>query len=67
VHVNVRAEWETMQEAVLDLPEEQGVWAFGRRGPTSVPGWVAFELQAGETTLEFEPEEAAALLRGLLD
>lgn len=66
VHVNLRAEWEPLQEAVLDLAEEQSVWAFGWRRSTSVPGWTAFELHAGETTLEFEPEEAAAIVAGLL-
>jgi threonine aldolase len=63
VHVHVRAEWDALLEAAIDVAGEHDVWVLGSRRPDGVPGTTSFELHAGESTLAVEPAEAAALLR----
>jgi threonine aldolase len=55
-----------LTQAVLEMAEAEQVWALSYVHPADVPGWCGTEIVVGQETLEFTPDEAAALLTRLL-
>jgi threonine aldolase len=59
-------EADALTQAVLEMAEAEQVWALSYVHPADVPGWCGTEIVVGQETLEFTPDEAAALLTRLL-
>jgi threonine aldolase len=71
-HVNsfrlyFEADADALRDAALAHAEEYRVWTWRWFAPADVPGWCWTELTVGEATMEFKPEEVAALVVELLD
>ena len=65
-HVHVRAPWERLDEAALDVAEATGVWMFGRVIASELPGWSRVEIACGDATLEIADDEIVGLFERLL-
>jgi threonine aldolase len=65
--IYLEADADALIEAALAHAEEYKVWTWGRFWPAEVPGWSLVELTVGEATMEWQPEEVAALVVELLD
>jgi threonine aldolase len=67
MHVFLQGDRVRLQTAALDVARESGVWLFGDLTPTEVPFVSKFELTVGDASLELTGEEAAALLRDVVE
>ena len=65
MHLFVRREAGPLQAAVVRLAREEGIWAFSFR-PSDVPGVQRAELEVGDATLRFSPEEFRGVFERLL-
>ncbi len=66
MHLRLRTSAAALQEAVLDLAEESGIWTFGNSLPSESPAWCRVELTVGDATMEFSGGEVRKLVDRLL-
>jgi len=57
---------DTLRAAALRLAREDGIWTWSRFGTTVVPSAQRVELETGDATLQFTPEEFRAVIERLL-
>jgi threonine aldolase len=55
-----------LQEAVLRLAKDEGIWTWGKIHPTEVPGIARAELGVGDATLEWTPTAFREVIERLL-
>jgi threonine aldolase len=65
MHLLLRTDAARMREAALRLAKDEGIWTWPRSWP-SPPGSSEVELDVGDATLGFTPEEAAEVVGRLL-
>jgi threonine aldolase len=65
MHLFLRREAGPLQAAVVRLAREEHIWAFSF-WPTEVPGVQRAELEVGDATLRFSPEEFKDIIERLL-
>jgi threonine aldolase len=65
MHLFVRREAGPLKAAVVRLAREEGIWALSFR-PSDVPGVQRAELEVGDATLQFSPEEFRDIIERLL-
>ncbi len=56
-----------LRRAALRIAREDGIWTWGRFFPTGAPRGQRVELEIGDASLTFTPEEFASVVRRLLD
>lgn len=66
MHLLFRSDPERFRANALALAKEEGVWTWAQAYPTGSPKVQFVELQVGDATLEFAPEEVRDVIRRLL-
>jgi threonine aldolase len=66
MHVFVRGEVNRLEQAALDIAQEQKIWLVNTWLPSQIPAYQKFELTVGDASLEFSAEEATNLFETLL-
>jgi threonine aldolase len=66
MHLLLRSDPDRFRERALALAKDEGVWTWPKARPTESPQVQAVELQVGDATLEFTPEEARDVIQRLL-
>jgi hypothetical protein len=65
LHVLLEIDEVTVDVNVRRLAAD-GIWSLRGASPTADPAVLRFELALGDATLAFTPEEAAAVIAGLI-
>jgi len=65
MHLFVRRQAEPLRAAVVRLATQERIWTFSF-GPSEVPGVQRAELEVGDATLDFSPEEFRDVIERLL-
>ncbi|MFL5796669.1 MAG: threonine aldolase family protein [Actinomycetota bacterium] len=58
---------EALRSAALRMAREEGLWTWGRFSPTGAPRAQRVELETGDASLEFTPEEVRGVIERLLE
>jgi hypothetical protein len=66
MHLHLRVGEQAFLAAARRIAEEQGIFTWPRTSPGDAPTMRVVELAVGDATLEFAPEEVAAILRQLV-
>jgi threonine aldolase len=61
MHLKFRIDAETLRDAALRIAREEHIWTWPRSWP-SAPGHSEVEFDVGDATLEFTPDEVAAVI-----
>jgi hypothetical protein len=67
LHVFVRGEADRLEEAALEIAQEQKTWLINGWMLSQIPAYQKFELTVGDGALEFSREEISALFKILLE
>jgi hypothetical protein len=67
LHVFIRGEADRLEQAALEIAQEQKIWLINGFMPSQIPAYQKFELTVGEGALEFNREEIVALFTTLLE
>jgi len=66
LHVFVRGAADRLEQAALDIAQEQKIWLVNNWMPSQIPAYQKFELTVGDASLEFSTEEVTDLFETLL-
>jgi threonine aldolase len=67
MHVFVRGEVDRLEEAALEIAQEQKIWLVNGWMPSQIPAYQKFELTVGDGALEFSAEELTELFQALIE
>jgi threonine aldolase len=67
LHVFVRGEADRLEQAALEIAEEQKIWLVNGWQTSQIPAYQKFELTVGDASLEFSSDEVTALFKTLLE
>ncbi len=67
LHVFIRGEADRLEQAALEIAQEQKIWLITGFMPSRIPAYRKFELTVGDGALEFNREEIVALFTTLLE
>jgi threonine aldolase len=67
MHLLLRVEPDAFQEAMFALAERDGIFTWTRSFATDSPHVQAVELDVGDSTLEFSPEEVRSVMERLVE
>jgi threonine aldolase len=66
MHLLLHRDARALRASVIRLGKEERIWTFSYLMPTGVPGVQRFELEVGDATLQFSPQEFRDLVERLL-
>ena len=66
MHVLLNATAESFESAAVKLAEDDGIWTWPSAQTTVSPGMQKVELVVGDATMEFAPDEVAAVIARLV-
>ena len=66
LHVFVRSAADRLEQAALEIAQEQKIWLVNNWTPSQIPAYQKFELTVGDASLEFSAEEVTDLFKTLL-
>ncbi len=66
MHLLLHADPERLHASALELAEREGIWTWARSQPTASPRIQEVELEVGDDTLEFDPQEVRDVLERLV-
>jgi threonine aldolase len=67
LHVFVRGEADRLEQAALEIAQEQKIWLINGFMPSQIPAYQKFELTVGDGALEFSRAEIIELFKTLLE
>ena len=67
MHVFVRGEADRLEQAALEIAQDQKIWLINNFMPSQIPAYQKFELTVGDGALEFSREEISVLFKELLE
>ncbi len=67
MHVFVRGEADRLEQAALDIAQEQKIWLVNGWSTSQIPAYQKFELTVGDASLDFTADEVTALFKTLLE
>jgi threonine aldolase len=67
LHVFVRGEADRLEQAAMEIAQEQKIWLVNGWLSSQIPAYQKFELTVGDASLEFSVDEVTALFRTLLE
>lgn len=65
-HVFVRGDADRLEQATLEIAQEQKIWLVNNWLPSQIPAYQKFELTVGDASLEFSGTEVAKLFDALI-
>ena len=65
-HLHLNVPEGDLKANMLGLAEEEGIWTWRGTFPSTHPDWQIVELTVGDSTLDFEPDEARRLIARLV-
>ncbi len=66
MHVFVRGEADRLDQAAIEIAQEQKIWLVNGWMPSQIPAYQKFELTVGDGALEFNTEEINTLFETLI-
>jgi hypothetical protein len=63
----VRGAADRLEQAALEIAQEQKIWLVNNWMPSQIPAYLKFELTVGDASLEFTTTEVTALFKTLLE
>jgi hypothetical protein len=66
LHVFVRGEADRLEQAALEIAQEQKIWLVNGWSASQIPAYQKFELTVGDASLDFAANEVTTLFQTLL-
>jgi hypothetical protein len=67
MHVFVRGTADRLEQATLEIAQEQKIWLVNGWLPSQIPAYQKSELSVGDASLEFTADEVTTLFKTLLE
>jgi hypothetical protein len=67
LHVFVRGTADRLEQAALDIAQEQKIWLVNGWSASQIPAYQKFELTVGDASLDFTADEVTTLFKTLLE